>query len=107
MAVTTKKRKTNTRTRKKKTSGRTLKLTEARREAELRAIIEMSFKFLEGSNAKQISDMTGLSLSTVKRYERGDITLDIHFRTLQALAAAGGLRIRMDEYGVKVSLIKD
>lgn len=56
-------------------------------------------------DGKEICNLTGLSLSTINRLWRGNYTLAIRFGTVQALAAAAGLRVELTEYGCEVRLV--
>lgn len=83
------------------------RLTPKHRLKDLHALVGICFGVLsEKNDDKEICNLTGLSISTIQRLWRGHYSLAVRFGTIQALAAAAGLRVELTEYGCEVRLIK-
>lgn len=61
---------------------------------------------LQDNDYKEICNLTGLSITTVRRLYQGQYTLNVRYGTIQALAIAAGLEIVTNPYKISVRLIK-
>lgn len=82
------------------------RLTATKRLDELKALVGICFILLEDKDDKEICNLTGLHLSTVKRYRNNNVSLHSEFGTIQSFGIAAGIKIEMNEYGYQVRLIK-
>lgn len=80
-------------------------MSERRRLEELTAFVNLCFAMLEGSSVKEVCRLTGLSSATVYRLWNNQFSLDVRFRTVQALGHAAGLELTWKGRKAKVRLI--
>lgn len=80
-------------------------MSEKKKLDELRTFIQLCFTMLEGKSLKEVSKATGLSLSTIYRLWYGQFSLDIRYRTVQAMGHAAGLELTWKGRKAKVRLI--
>lgn len=92
----------------KRRQGRKLvarRLTKKNRLEELRAFLQICFTVLnedtEG-DMKEISNLTGLSVTTIWRLQTDRFTLCVRFGTVQAIGAAAGFKLDWTEYGARM-----
>lgn len=78
-------------------------LTPKQRLRDLQGLVGICLSALsEKYDNKELCNRTGLSLSTLHRLWTGQFTLAVRFGTIQALAAAAGLKVELGEYGCEV-----
>ncbi len=83
-------------------------LTPSKKLKQLKEIIRTIWPLLAIYDDKEISRQTGLSLSTIKRLGDPDrITTAIHVGTLQSLASAAGLQIKVEGNQVEYAFVKE
>ena len=82
------------------------KMTAKQRLDTLTVIIGICFTLLEDKDFKEVSNLTGLSLSTIHRLYNGEYTLNVRWGTIQALGIAAGLEITSTPYQSTVRLVK-
>lgn len=89
-----------------KTKSSPKRLTPKQRLRDLAELVGLCMGILsETHDNKEICNLTGLSISTIQRLWYGHYTLAVRFGTIQALAAAAGLRVELTEYGCEVRII--
>lgn len=81
-----------------------IRLTEKQKFDELRHFIALCFLSLEGYDDKEIANFTGKHWHTIYRLRSGRYTLDLRYRTVEAIGAAAGLKLRIGDKGVEVEL---
>jgi hypothetical protein len=72
---------------------------------ELKAFIDLCLSLLDGYDDKEICNLTGLCLSTVKRYKRGEYTGCCHWNTIQRFSKASGLQLTWTENRFTMRLV--
>ena len=95
----------------RKASKPTKRLTWSDRERELKVFVALCFSCFETDfegnlgDLKELSNTTKLSVSTLRRYQLGKVSLSCHFGSLQALGAAAGMRLQLTEYEARIVLV--
>lgn len=72
---------------------KTVGLTKKRRLEELQNFVALCFSMLEEFDDKELSNLTGLSLSTIRRLYLGRYTLAVQYRSIQAISAVAGIEL--------------
>lgn len=90
-----------------KTTAEVLKLTDDDRLAQLSNIIVTSFDLLTSYDFKEISNLTGLSLSTIHRLYVGNYSLKMQWNTVNVLAAAAGLKLVTVKSRIQLRLVRN
>lgn len=85
---------------------RPIKLTEKQKLKELEAFIALCFLSLDGYDDKEIANFSGKSYYTIRRLRAGQYTLDIRYRTVEALGAAAGLKLVIGEHSASVEMVR-
>lgn len=80
-------------------------MSEKRRLEELTAFVNLCFTMLEDKSLKEVAKLTGLSLSTIYRLWNNQISLDMRFRTVQAMGKAAGLELTWKGKRASVRLV--
>lgn len=86
-----------------------IKMTQEKRFEELANFVKLCFMLLneeETSDYKEISNKSGLSVSTIGRLANQNFTGCVRFNTVQSLGIAAGLRLDITEYKATVVLIR-
>ena len=81
------------------------RMTEHDRLLELQAFVTLCFAEAGDYDLKELSNSTGLSYATVYRLEKGEFSLRVQFKTIQALGYAVGFRLEFTECSVRVALV--
>lgn len=68
-------------------------MTEKQKLKELEAFVALCFVSLDGYDDKEIANFAGRSHYTIRRLRAGQYSLDIRYRTVEALGAAAGLKL--------------
>lgn len=83
------------------------RMTKKERFTELRAFVGLCFGMMEHLTWDEVAELSGLSRSTIRRLDLyGPSSLATHFGTVQALGIAAGLKLEMNPYSSRVSLVK-
>ena len=81
---------------------RPIYLSEQQRLSELQAFVKLCFMCLEEYDYKEVCNLSGLSLATIYRLDRGEFGLCCRFGTIQAIGLAAGLRFSLEDNRVSV-----
>jgi hypothetical protein len=81
------------------------KLTEKELLQDLRDTLSLAFSLIDTEDMKEISNLTGLHLSTIYKLKNGEYTLRIQVRTKLRVLGAAGLKAVTTEYGTQVRLV--
>lgn len=85
------------------------KMTQQKRWEEINSFIRICFiKMREDGieDLKEVSNITQLSVPTLRKFASGNFTLHSKIQTLQAISIAAGLKLQEKEYGFKVIVTK-
>lgn len=81
-------------------------LTVKQRTEELKHFVLLAFNAIDEEDYKEISNKTGLCLSTIYRIAAGKISLHTRAGTIQAIGVAAGMQLNMSKHKARVVLVK-
>lgn len=88
-----------------KAVNRSVRFTKTGRLKEWFAFVDLCFMSLDEPDLKEISNKTGLCLSTLYRLRHHNFTLAVHVGTVEALGLAAGLKLTHTKHGHRVIVV--
>lgn len=91
-----------------KTKPKVVAMTDAVRTRQFKQFVKLCLSVMvsDGLDIKEVSNVTGLSVSTIRRLASGDVSLKMQFRTIQNLAIGAGFVLTLEQSKLMLRVVE-